>query len=249
MRIALVSSLLLALSAQAQVAIVNSDSGATDPGLTPGAGSNRMCYIGIGTGMLDNSNGNFAATALTYGGQSATLIDTVKPVSPFRKGVSIAVFRLNESGIQAMSGNTITPTWGDTDGEPSGKMFLVVCLSGVDQSAPNTEPDSYTHDTVQTSWSPGTINGVADGYVLAFTAYGDDPLAFDVLDSIESVTIDSATDLESDAAGVATEDTSAVSLAVTHSSSRPAVMSAMVVLPVSAASGRKIGPLCGLLCR
>jgi hypothetical protein len=218
------------------VAILDSGIGDNvDPNVTVPAGSNRMAYVCM---YSDHSaNGARAATACTLGGQTTSLIDTVKED---RESIAVAIFRLDETGIAAMSGNAIVPTWGDTDGTPDNPFYGIIYFGGVDQSTPNTTPDSYSNDILQSTWDPGDINGVVDGYILALTHLGGNPAThvFDALVETESLGASGAFGL---IGTLITTDTSANDLAVTYNAShRPAVMSAMTLNPAAGVTNTTI---------
>ena len=157
------------------VTILATNSGETDPGQTPPAGSNRVAYIGLGTDDVDD--GLYNATACTYGGQSCTLIGGAQ-VS--REGTGMTVFRLLSSGIAAMSGNAIVPTWGDTNGTPDNPRYFVLIVAGVDQGNANGTVQTFTDDTSITTWNPGSLTQVDDGLGVGFLSRGaSNTISFD----------------------------------------------------------------------
>lgn len=84
--------------------------------ISPSAGSNRIVYVVIfNRNVTDNTC--VRPTSVTLGGQSMTRIGS--QTVPATRDVCSTVYFLNESGITAMSGTTLTVTGGSTTAQIS----------------------------------------------------------------------------------------------------------------------------------
>src|SRR4030042_946503 len=95
---------------------------------TKEAGSNRiLVVIGYAEG---NSGSDPNLSAVTYGGQTMTKIADKTQTWEYVTRAYVAVFILNEAGVAAASGGTISATWSGTSSNSLTSAFL----GNVDQS-------------------------------------------------------------------------------------------------------------------
>ena len=108
------------------------DSFSTGNTKTVSAGSERLLIVGIHS-EDGNSINDVNINTVTYGGQTLTEIRDEQVATGAANGMWVGY--LNESGIAAASGNSITPTWvGGTPDE--AVLYSSVVLQGVDQTTP-----------------------------------------------------------------------------------------------------------------
>ncbi len=210
-------------------------------GLAAPSGSNRMAYVCV---FCDDAvNGSYNATALTLGGQSCASVQTTGPVGTERKGMSHSVWRLNESGIAAMSGNALSPTFGDTDGTPDNPMYSVMYHENVDQTTPEGTPLSVADDTTVDVLDPGDVNGVADGELVGFYNWGSSTAPTPGFENLfDDVIFRTANGGASALVGrLPINNTNARDLTVNiNSATRPHIVTGFVINPFVAAGGSSI---------
>ena len=223
------------------VAIVNSDIDATVTGVTaPGAGSSRITYGFVAS--QNSTNGQYLATDLDIGGQTGTSVTSIKPASPFREGIGIAIFRFTEAQIALMVNGNFTPTWGDASGEPDGPFFGQITFSGADQSSPNGTPVTNAHDTLAGSdtWDPGDISGVADGFIFSVLAIGGNPTTATFTNLTETLDL-AVTGLRVLGGTTATVNSSAIDCVTALSGTqRPECFAGFVVNPLASGQDHTI---------
>lgn len=205
--------------------------GQADPALAVPAGSNRVAYVCMYS--RDATDGFYKATACTLGGQAMTLIASKDPGGTGRKGLGIAVFRLLEAGIAAMSGVAIVPTWGDTNGTPDNPFYSIVYIGTAAQGTPNSTPANYSLDVSQAAWDPGDIVGIIDGRVLAFAHYGaGSTSAFDAMTQELTLVVGGSLAASAVVGSIATNNSDPIDLALSYgASSRPMLLSTFVINP------------------
>lgn len=128
----------------------------TVPTFTVSAGSNRRAFV---LAVHTHGSNSAPATAMTLGGQTMSVVSTVDDDSN-AFDVSMTLFVLNESGIAAMSGSTITPTGGTYN----NRQYFTWSVQDADQG-------TLTPATAATSGTSGSVSlaRVADSYTVAFT--------------------------------------------------------------------------------
>ena len=98
---------------------------------TVGTGSDRLLVFVAG---MENNFGDRDLTAVSYGGQAMTQAnESVICFFGFACDRN-EVWYLDETGIQAATGTTFTPTW--SGGAPAETMYTAVTLDNVDQVTP-----------------------------------------------------------------------------------------------------------------
>lgn len=137
----------------------------TVPTFTVSSGSNRRAFV---LAIHTHGSNSAPATAMTLGGQSMSVVATVDDdANTF--DVSMTLFVLNESGIAAMSGSTITPTGGTYN----NRQYFTWSVQDADQG-------TLTPATAATSGTSGSVSlaRVADSYTVAFTVQDYNSAAF-----------------------------------------------------------------------
>ena len=103
----------------------------TDTSHTKEAGSNRLLVvIGHAEGNAGSDTYPYLST-VTYGGQTMTKIAAKTQTWSGLTRAYVAVFILNEAGVAAASGSTISATWG---GSPTSNSLTSAFLGNVDQA-------------------------------------------------------------------------------------------------------------------
>ena len=139
--------------------------------ISAGTGTNRLLYVGCSHEDNGGAAGGFTAS---YGGQAMTLIGEAysTPGSP-NNGAS--AFYLDEAGIQAAVGSTITVS-GFTGDTPS---IFALALDNVDQTTPLRDSGTATANAVIGSLAINdgdmivSVGGSTDGNAGSITFLGD----------------------------------------------------------------------------
>ncbi len=108
-------------------------------------GINRLMTVFV----MAESSTDFTATAVTYGGQTMTKQTEKLQIDGSR--LYVAIFTLNEAGVNAASSGTITVTWSKTPSD--GYSVYSAMLGYVDQTTPviATATNGLTGTTITTS--------------------------------------------------------------------------------------------------
>jgi hypothetical protein len=145
----------------------NSGSGSTYSHTAP-SGSNRLLVLTIHS---EDDNTAMNLTSVTYGGQAMTEVHEVNAGTSFR--AHVAVYILNEAGINNASGNQFAFTWAQSPS--AGACYSSVFLENVGQSSPIGA--SATNSTASSTPNPLTTTSLAtdsgDMVIVAGTC-GDD---------------------------------------------------------------------------
>jgi hypothetical protein len=144
------------------VSVLDVISAATgDPAsFTISAGSSRWLIAFI---HWREASGVDSLPSLSWGGQSMTRQHSIKLGAAAEHGV--ALFLLNEVGIAAGSGTTVSLTW---DNAPEFNTYGIISIQDASQNV--TDSDSLSEDS--STQIDLTLNGVVDGYCIgAYTGH------------------------------------------------------------------------------
>lgn len=194
----------------------------TVPTFTVSAGSNRRAFV-----LAIHSHGTNAApaTGCTLGGQTMSVLATVDDdANTF--DICATLFALDETGIAAMSGSTITPSGGTY----TGRLFITWSVQGATQGA-------LTPVTAATSGTSGSVSltRVADSYTVAFTCQDFVGAAFTGLADPSEAAESTATNIDC-AYGYGTDTARTANFTWTHSTSRNNVTLALNIAPATGGS-------------
>ncbi|MCP4476898.1 MAG: hypothetical protein GY818_02260, partial [Planctomycetaceae bacterium] len=131
----------------------------SSPGITPSEGSNRL-YIVCD---IAETNANSTMTAVTIGGQAATIIHQFSSAT-----MNFYCYYINESQIQAMSGTGIVRTGGSLS---ASFITTGVVLKFVDQTTPfvNVVDQGFSGTAINnTGTIPYTLDEIVDGLGILF---------------------------------------------------------------------------------
>lgn len=125
---------------------------------TPSAGSNRVAIIAVGA--EENGGGPIGITSMTMGGQSCVKLNDGIVGDSGAYHNYVGLWYLNEAGIAAMSGNTISITWSNFDGVgPFGTSPVVHYASYQDVNQSNiNSATNIGSNTSSTTVYPGAID-------------------------------------------------------------------------------------------
>lgn len=199
----------------------------TVPSFAPSAGSDRRAFV-----LAMHTHGSNAApvTSLTLGGQSCELLATVDDDGT-AFDVCMSLFTLDEAGIAAMSGSTITPTGGTYN----NRQYVTWTVQGATQGSL-----ASNIATAATSGTSGSVSlaRVADSYTVAFSLqdYTGSAAMTGLANPSESGEV---TMTNGDIAWGAEADTArTASFTWTHSTARNNVTFVLNIPPAPTASGK-----------
>lgn len=133
---------------------------------TISSGANRLLIVGIHS---EDTLTRVNVGSVTYGGQTLTEIDDEQVGGGASNGMWVGY--LDEAGIAAATGNTISPTW--VGGTPdTAQLFSSVVLENVDQTDPVTGWSGNTGTSVSTIQPTTTIPVATGDMALYFSVSG-----------------------------------------------------------------------------